>query len=366
MFKSTSYSEYIHDSLYEEIKEFPPEWFDTKYADTPDDSIVMFIEGIPKEYVKGNRTFIVKTNDVHYFNEKRKSDIMYSCANADYVIGPYMDTLQTLYGIKAENVKKFHHSAAVRFQASEINMSPEPKIFMFGATSHHYPFRQRFKELMNGKDSFVLLDHPGYKTSVKTLHSHTELRKYLCSYTTSLFPVFERPADDHAHYLIGKFFEIMTSGVLLLTTDTHICKQMETLGFFRDVHYIHVDLTDEKAVYDKMVFILNPENRKWVDGIRRAAWEKCMAEHTSVVRCAQIVKWVRSLTPKGVVPEALNDGVLEMRKTESLENKERVINGLDSKEESAGGHSDTERLTPAGISRFSDSSDISCNMARRE
>jgi hypothetical protein len=113
----------------------------------------------------------------------------------------------------------------------------------------------------------------------------------------------------------------MASGVLLLTTDTHIRSQMESLGFFRDVHYIHVDLTDEKAVYDKMAFILNPENRKWVDGIRCAAWEKCMAEHTSVVRCAQIVKWVRSLTPKGALPEPRNDGVLEMRKTESLENK---------------------------------------------
>lgn len=368
MFKSTSYNEYIHDSLYEEIKEFPPEWFDKKYTDTPDDSIVMFMEGIPKQYVKGNRTFIVKTNDIHYFNEKRKSDLMYAFANADYVIGPYMNTLQTLYGIKAENVKKFDHSVAVRFQAPSINMSPEPKIFMFGATSHHYPFRQRFKELMNGKDSFVLLDHPGYKTSVQTLHSHIELRKYLCSYTTSLFPVFEKSADDHAHYFIGKFFEIMASGVLLLTTDTHIRKQMETLGFFRDVHYVHVDLTDEKAVYDKMDFILNPENRKWVDKIRSTAWEKCMKEHTSVVRCAQIMKWVRSLTPKGALPEAGNDGVMEVRKIQSLENKEYVINGLDSKEESVGGDSGAERLAAAaaGISRVSDSSDISCNMARRE
>ena len=298
MFPTTSYKEYIHDSLYGEIKDFPEEWFGKKYQDTPDDSIVLFCEVIPPEYVKGNRTFIVKTNDVHYFNEKRKSDIMYSYTTADYVIGPYMDTLQTLYGIKAENVKKFHHSVAPRFQAPAINMSPEPKIFMFGAISKHYPFRQRFKELMNGKTTFVLMNHPGYKTPVQTLQSHTELPKYLCSYTTSLFPVFERPAEDHAHYLIGKFFEIMSSGTLLLTTDTHIRGQLEELGVFRDVHYIHVDLDDEEVVYDKMNYILNPANRSWVDGIRRAAWEKCIAEHTSAARCAQIMAWVRSLTLK--------------------------------------------------------------------
>lgn len=291
MFDRHSYKNFLSKSLNEEICEFPDEWFGTKYDDTPNNSIIIFIETIPKSR-KGDRTFLVKTDDVHYYSTTRKDDIIYTFTVADYILGPYTDTIRTLYNISDEKLKLVPHSAPLKFQVNAINEDPIPKIFMFGASApQHYPLRDGFIKRMKDSKNFVCVEHPGYHS--ETSDSAELLRKYICCYTTGLFPKFEIPEGNHSHYLTAKFFEIMCSGVLLLTDDSSMIRQLANLGLHEGVHYIY---SETEKLDDAITYILNPENRNAVDKIRRSGWELCMKEHTSKIRCGQIIEFVLNIT----------------------------------------------------------------------
>jgi len=297
MFSNTSYKDYINSSLYEEIKDFPDQWFGTKYEDTPDDSIVIFDAIIPKNYVKSSRTFIVKTNDVHYFNNDMRDAIIYTYTVADYILGPYTDTVKTLYNIPEEKLILVPHSAPLKFQISAIKEDPIPKIFFFGASnSTHYPLREGFIKRMKDSENFVRLEHPGYES--KKSESSELLKNYICSYTSGAFPKFEIPEGNHSHYLVTKFFEIMCSGVLLLTDDSSVITQLANLGLHAGVHYIY---SETEKLDDAIAYILNPENRLTVNSIRKSGWELCMKEHTSKVRCAQIIERIIKISKKKIV-----------------------------------------------------------------
>lgn len=294
MFSRSSYSDFIHKSLHQEIKDFPDEWFGVNYEDVPDFSIVVYYENIPKDHVKGNNIFIVKTNDIHYFNDNAKACKVYTYETADYIIGPYTDTIRTVYNIPPEKLACFPHSAAVEYQAPQPNETPIPKVFMYGAIDHkHYPLRNSFANKMAGSDIFVRAAHPGYES--KTSTTPALLRNHMCSYSTGAFPLFEIPEENHTHYLLGKCVEIMCSGVLLLTDDISIVGQLADLGIHDKIHYIYSETLE---LNNTISYILDPSNRPDIDTIRKSGWEKCISEHTSAFRCSQIAEWLRSIATK--------------------------------------------------------------------
>ena len=103
------------------------------------------------------------------------------------------------------------------------------------------------------------------------------LSNYLICYTDEL--------NDNRPYLVAKFFEIMSSGALLLTTNKITKKYFKNLGFIDGIHYISTTIED---IDKKIEYLLNEKNRKLVDEIRTNGYNEVYKYHTIEHRTKQL------------------------------------------------------------------------------
>ena len=96
---------------------------------------------------------------------------------------------------------------------------------------------------------------------------------------------FTDDAINNRPYILAKFFEIMSSGALLLTTNKITKKYFKNLGFIDGIHYISTTIED---IDKKIEYLLNEKNRKLVDEIRTNGYNEVYKYHTIEHRTKQL------------------------------------------------------------------------------
>lgn len=282
------YNNFIHNSINEYLS-----WLDViydndflnhlnldyclkKYNKTPDVIVIMEIfSDISKlRSLYKDAKIVTYTNDVHYWNNKDKMIKYNTYINSDYIIA-YYNKFKRYYNIEKQIYLTNHNCCSI-FKRDEINLNPIKKIFFYGKYSKHYPLRVEFINSMKKyKDKLVIYDHPGYtfkskeEAFEKSNETAKKLNNYFCAFTCGLFPEFEiKEKEEDDYYLIGKFFEIMGNGPLLLCNDYKVKSQLEKLGYYRDKHYIHID----KNNFDSVIkFLYDCNNSNIINDIRKRA-----------------------------------------------------------------------------------------------
>lgn len=176
------------------------------------------------------------------------------------------------------NLYWFPHSCA--FTDIKFNDNVKEKVFITGRLSlTNYPNRLKFVQLIKSKKYCNSIEYfkPNVKYRITTDNVRLiygkryiqKLNEFLCCFTCD--------ASKKRPYIVAKHFEILSSGSLLLACNPHTKKEFESLGFKDMVHYISCDSTNME---EKVQFILDKNNRKNIDIIRKNGQEYALKKHT--------------------------------------------------------------------------------------
>jgi hypothetical protein len=243
---------------------------------------------------------VTVTLDIHYWDKKGRELKLNTYNGSDYLIAFYNKFVR-FYGVNKKILPVVHPACTV-FGRKDINLNTEKKIFFFGATTpQHYPLRVEFLNLMNKKypDRIVIKKHPGYDQKTKeetfrtTQETSDELYRYFCVFGTGLFPKFEIDENESdTYYLAAKIMEILGSGALLLCNDYKIKEELESLGFYRDTHYKHIDRHNFDSVIS---WLFDPVNEQEIMNIRNKGHQLAMGKYTSQIINSKIKDFLHKL-----------------------------------------------------------------------
>lgn len=267
-------AEYDPDFLLD--KNLVSDYYLTKYGTNP--NVILILEECPNiEKVRAlysSSKIITYTNDIHYYNEQSKNIKYLTYSNSDYLIA-YYNKFNRFYGLTKPVYHTTHNCCSI-FKRDKINENAKLKIFFYGKVDKNYGLRSEFlKNMKRCRARLVIRKHPGYnhKTQQKALkETHktaNQMYKYFCTFTCGLFPLFDiKETEEDSYYLIGKFFEIMGNGSLLLCNDHKVRAQLEELGFYRGQHYIHID---NHIFWEVLDYLYKPKNKDEILAIRKRA-----------------------------------------------------------------------------------------------
>lgn len=178
----------------------------------------------------------------------------------------------TIVNFRTHNV---YPSSIIKFNSNPIN-----KIILSGEINK-YMYPERFK-MKKFKNIFYLnkKTQPHCKNKAcENLYS-LELNKYICAFASSAHVSYLkecpnyvnkdiRPITKNTHCILLKTYEILGSGSLLLSPLTEK-PYLEKIGLIEDKNCMFIDMSDDKKIQDKIDFILDPKNRKFIDKVRKA------------------------------------------------------------------------------------------------
>jgi len=144
----------------------------------------------------------------------------------------------------------------------KINPKPKQKILFSGTISDVYPHRQEIiKKYNNHEKTRLLIDFISMKQKIFKEKYAEYINKYIASIAT--------PGIVNGDYfIVKKFFEIACTGSLLVIfTDKESIKYINNIGFFDKQNCIIS--TNLKDLFNKIEFILDNDNRKFLDNIRK-------------------------------------------------------------------------------------------------
>lgn len=214
-----------------------------------------------KRNTKKHRIKICWYFDDLHANIKNKIKIL---SYIDVILNSYEYFIRSYYPI-AHHKKTYWFPHYVNENLlSEINFNKNPtnKILVSGNPAiQFYPARSKIYEFTSKYDCIEILGHPGYKTTqyhnICGENYYKHLNNYLCCFTCCAIP--KRP------YIVAKFFEIISTGSLLLAFDIHVKEELKQLGFIEDVNYISCNMENME---EKIKFITNRDNKEKIDTIR--------------------------------------------------------------------------------------------------
>lgn len=221
--------------------------------------------------------------DLHCDEETRR-DRDRAMSVCDTILAAYAPVLSEHYPrLAAERpVVWVPHAAGLDDFFLPFNEDPEPRVFLSGAMSWHYPLRLQVKELADrGAAPIVYHPHPGYHCGYDYERDENvgpgyaeKIHRHLAAFTDALV----------YRYTVAKFFEIPATGALLLG-DRAVSDALRSLGFEEDIHYLPVGSED---VEERIAWALDPVNRPRVDEIRRRGQALVLERHTTSHRARQV------------------------------------------------------------------------------
>jgi hypothetical protein len=155
---------------------------------------------------------------------------------------------------------------------NKLNKNPINKVLVSGdLLKEAYPERYKMKnfnniEIKNNRDG-----------SNNEAHYAKFLNNYLCCFASSVSPenlsLYNKKTKKYSrtncNVILLKNYEILGSGSLLLNPLTEK-PYLEKIGLIEHVNCMFVDMTNDKKIQDKIDFILNSKNRKFIDKVRKA------------------------------------------------------------------------------------------------
>jgi hypothetical protein len=95
------------------------------------------------------------------------------------------------------------------------------------------------------------------------------LNQYICCFATSNCPHnMTTNKNEYSDLILLKTYEILGSGALLLS-NINKKKSLAKIGLIEDVNCMFIDMSDDNKIQEKIDFILNEQNRKFIDNIRK-------------------------------------------------------------------------------------------------
>lgn len=243
--------------------------------------------------IKNINIYLILTGGIHnYFDFTFKYNVI---STYSYALNIYFDNYNDNYWMPH----------MLRYNV-KYNNNPINKVLVTGATNIEvYPNRHIMIEKSKLNSNIVYTKRPWVeKNNIGENDLFGEnyiklLSNYLICYTDEL--------NDNRPYLVAKFFEIMSSGALLLTTNKITKKYFHRLGFIDGIHYISTTIED---IDKKIEYLLNEKNRKLVDEIRTNGYNEVYKYHTIEHRTKQLDDILNNRMEKFTL---YNDGVRDTK-----------------------------------------------------
>lgn len=173
---------------------------------------------------------------------------------------------------------------------SNFNNAPIARILISGRLRPDvYPFRQFMYDLSKTNKNLEYLP-VNFKYRIKTDKPEYIYGKKYVDYLNKYLVCFTCEANKDTPYILIKFFEILGSGSLLLAWNPITKKNFEELGFIDNVHYISVTMEN---IYQKINYVLDPQNRYLINEIRKNGYELLKNNHTIMHRAMFLDKILR-------------------------------------------------------------------------
>lgn len=172
----------------------------------------------------------------------------------------------------------------------EINNNPINKILACGRgykNISRYPYRNKIYELSKKTENInYMRAQVSYRIQNYTKTEANWGKNFIKKLNQYLI-VFcdEANIETNCAYILAKFFEIMSAGSLLLTYNPHTEKFFNKLGFFKNQHYLFIDMSmSNEKILKEIDELLHEKNRKKLDKIRFAGYKKVWECHSSKSR----------------------------------------------------------------------------------
>lgn len=224
---------------------------------------------------------LVYSNDLHYknniINEKKKyyRDLVHNFKNA-FICANYYYCYLNFYDIQPNKIIKYPVYVDDDFFI-EFNKEPVNKILLSGSKTKDYPARKKLNNIAEYNKNIEVLTNlifVGYNY-IKYLN------KFICCFTCC--------ANKSLPYIVGKFFEIPSTGSLLLAYDEFVKDELNNLGFIDGENYISCTLNNME---EKINYILNPDNIDKINYIRKNGYEFVWKYHKQSDRLKYIDNFV--------------------------------------------------------------------------
>lgn len=228
-----------------------------------------------KFVIENKKLELIKKINIYVF---KMASIHNKFINLEYnynVISTYSYALNLYYNNYTNN---FWIPHIIRYQV-EYNKNPINKLLVSGSCTSKrdksngilmYPNRDIMIEKSKLNINIDYLKRPYLKDKNDINDNHFFGKKYI-KLLSNYRVCFTDDANKNRPYIVAKFFEIMSSGALLLTTNKNTKKYFKNLGFYDEIDYISttIDKIDEK-----IEFILDEKNKKLIDKIRKSGYDK--------------------------------------------------------------------------------------------
>jgi len=173
----------------------------------------------------------------------------------------------------------------------EYNMNPKMKIALSGShTKLFYPERALMYDLSKQNKNIEVMAIK--KESDSNMYSR-RLSQYICCFATSVFINHTKESKIRSTNTIPmKVYEILASGSLLLYPRSEE-KYLNEIGIYNNVNCILCDIS-EPSINKMIDYILDANNRKTIDNIRKRGQEHAEQNLNMDVRYQQIKDKIRN------------------------------------------------------------------------
>lgn len=215
-----------------------------------------------------------KHSDLIVFYRLNVKNFMFICSHKPEFIEKTLNT-KILY---KNNILVFNSNHCYDNSFIELNKNPKNIILTNGAGGITYYYRNYIKKFRGIERIHRFKDIKNIKSSYSQ-----KINKYICNFVTTRdvlnlgkYPMLKnRKTKVERHNLVSlqvplmKHFECIASGCLLLCP-LEEKNYLEKLGLIEDINCMFIDMSDDKKIQDKIDFILDPKNRKFIDKVRKA------------------------------------------------------------------------------------------------
>lgn len=233
-------------------------------------------------FEQNNIKLLTYANDLHFkpgCQEKHiiNKQLIHDFSNV-YICANYYYCYTNFYKIDTSRIIKYPTFVDEDFYV-EFNDEPISKVLLSGSKTKEYPARKRLNTISGHNSNIEVL-----KNGIYLGHEYIKyLNKFLCCFTCC--------ANRNLPYIIGKFFEIPSSGSLLLAYDEFVKDELVNLGFIDGVNYISCTLTN---IEEKIDYIIDLKNLEEINKIRKNGYEFVWKYHKQTDRLKYIDEFVNN------------------------------------------------------------------------
>ena len=218
--------------------------------------------------------FFIHENNIHYLKSKSQSyerllKLREKLIENEHVfiLTYYWYHYNNLYRIRSNNLICFPNFVFKK-EIPKFNYNIFLKVLLYGAISKYHPMRKYLKKLNHSSVEMLSTDAEYDRIDVIK-----QLNKYICGFTCCM--------NRDMPYIGKEFFEICSSGALLLAYDEYVKEPLRYLGFLDGENYISCN---KENLIEKIEYITNQKNLREINRIRKNGYELVKKKHTNVNR----------------------------------------------------------------------------------